>query len=81
MQGRQTASSSKEKRAVTVANRELLVVAISKNPGNNFQKGCQQQQNKATNKEPPHPRSAVALGDKRKQQRDEPEQQSYFQDH
>jgi hypothetical protein len=47
---------------------------ISKNPGNNFQKGCQKQQNEAANEEPAHPRSAVAFGDKRKQQREEPQQ-------
>jgi hypothetical protein len=45
-----------------------------KNPGNNFQEGCQQQQNEAANKEPPHPRSPLAFGDEREQQRDEPQQ-------
>jgi hypothetical protein len=52
----------------------LAKVFISKNPGNDFQKGCQKQQNEAANEEPTHPRSAVAFGDKRKQQREEPQQ-------
>jgi hypothetical protein len=47
---------------------------ISKNPGNDFQKGRQQQQNEAADEKPAHPRSAFALGDKREQQRDKPQQ-------
>jgi hypothetical protein len=54
---------------------------MSNDPGNDFQKGCQQQQDKAANEKPGHPRSPAAFGDQREKQRNKPQKKCKFKNH